>query len=602
MPSPDDWEKRRSSLAPDNRAVLLDLLRPPPDFTLDVALATTFTLDLEAALVAPLAFAAFDTSGPGDPIAALEAIRSVAERLTVFCQGGEIRVPQAASDLFAFLEPVVHEVRRPKPGHLFHPKLWMLRYVNNDGEQAVRLLVPTRNLTNDASWDAVLRLDGVPKGRPRATNRPLADLARWCVANTVRRVDRRRRQSIDSLIESVRRTEWEHPDGVTELQFHALGIGGSQRPDFTGNRHLVISPFINEEGLGIVAPGASTVVVSRPEQLELLPPAAIAGLDCRWFATLDVEDDGEISPLGDLHAKVVITEYAKRAYLFVGSANATGAAFGGNVEVLVELRGGPTALGIDAVLGDLAKVVEPCQISGGKELSEAEELRKTLDALLRDAALVAVQLRAESEATGDWTLHATTPTSIVEPDATKRATLELLSRPGYAIQAPASGPLSDSFVGVPIADITPFVILRVNLQGQTQTIEGATVLRASLMNDPPGRFDSVIARQVDSPAKFLRFLFLLLGMAGGGVPPWLQATGDGDVNGDAVPIRDLVELGVFEALTRALVANPAALEDLGRLIERLRATEVGRSTLPEGFDELWSAVTAAQQMVGMPSS
>src|SRR5690606_29397703 len=116
-------------------------------------------------------------------------------------------------------------------------------------------------------------------------------------------------------------------------------------------RHLVISPFVNEEGLKIVAPGDRTVVISRPEQLELLPPAAIANLDCRWFATLDVDEEGDLPSLGDLHAKVVITEYARRAYLFVGSANATGAAFGGNVEVLVELRGGPTSLGIDAVLG-----------------------------------------------------------------------------------------------------------------------------------------------------------------------------------------------------------------------------------------------------------
>lgn len=127
-------------LAPDDRAVLLDLLRPPPDMKLDVAVATTFTLDLEAALVAPLAFVAFDVAGPGDPIAVLEAVRSVASRLTVFCQAGETRAPHTASDLFAFLEPVVHEVRRPRTGHLFHPKLWLLRYVGVDDSESIRML------------------------------------------------------------------------------------------------------------------------------------------------------------------------------------------------------------------------------------------------------------------------------------------------------------------------------------------------------------------------------------------------------------------------------------------------------------------------------
>ena len=36
-------------LAPDNRALLLDALRPPPGYSLDRAVATTFTLDLETA-------------------------------------------------------------------------------------------------------------------------------------------------------------------------------------------------------------------------------------------------------------------------------------------------------------------------------------------------------------------------------------------------------------------------------------------------------------------------------------------------------------------------------------------------------------------------
>ena len=46
-------------LAPDNRALLLDALRPPPGCSLDRAVATTFTLDLETALMVPLALAGF---------------------------------------------------------------------------------------------------------------------------------------------------------------------------------------------------------------------------------------------------------------------------------------------------------------------------------------------------------------------------------------------------------------------------------------------------------------------------------------------------------------------------------------------------------------
>src|ERR1035441_10677015 len=272
---------------------------------LDVAVATTFTLDLDAALVAPLAFAAFDASGPGDPIAALEAIRSVADRLTIFCQAGEIRVPPHASDLFAFLEPVVHEVHRPRPGRLFHPKMWLLRYIGGNDE-VVRLLAPTRNLTNDASWDAVLRLDGVPSGGPVSANRPVADLIRWCMEHGVRSLRAERRAGLEGLVESVRRTHWDYPKDVQEIFFHALGVSTRTAPDFAGRRHLVISPFVTEGGLAIVAPSAGAVVISRPEQLEKLAPEVVDEIDCRVMTSVSADTDAhDASPLGALHAKVI---------------------------------------------------------------------------------------------------------------------------------------------------------------------------------------------------------------------------------------------------------------------------------------------------------
>lgn len=44
-------------LSPDGRALLVELLRPPPGTELVRGIATTFTLDLASALAAPLSFA-----------------------------------------------------------------------------------------------------------------------------------------------------------------------------------------------------------------------------------------------------------------------------------------------------------------------------------------------------------------------------------------------------------------------------------------------------------------------------------------------------------------------------------------------------------------
>ena len=167
-------------LAPDNRALLLDALRPPPGYSLDRAVGTTFTLDLETALMVPLAFAGFRFDENPDPIEIMEALRRMSERLDIFCQAGGISAAAWPSDLVALLEKSIHEVRRPRPGRIFHPKVWALRFLDSSDESWYRLVVLSRNLTASRSWDTVLWFDGKPQGRrPIADNAPLGRLLAW---------------------------------------------------------------------------------------------------------------------------------------------------------------------------------------------------------------------------------------------------------------------------------------------------------------------------------------------------------------------------------------------------------------------------------------
>src|SRR5688572_22729498 len=117
-------------LEPQSRTLLLDALRPPPDYRLDFAAGTTFTLDLVAMLVAPLAFALLDRSGPdgklvADPLALLEALRRNADRFALFCQAGRIAVPKPDRLVLSYLERNVIQVQAPYEG-VFHPKVWVM--------------------------------------------------------------------------------------------------------------------------------------------------------------------------------------------------------------------------------------------------------------------------------------------------------------------------------------------------------------------------------------------------------------------------------------------------------------------------------------------
>src|SRR5690606_21974945 len=95
-----------------------------------------------------------------DPIALLESVRRNAGRITLFCQAGNVRVPPPAQRLVAYLEQCIAEVQAPHPEGIFHPKVWLLRYLRAGEPVRYRFVCLTRNLTFDKSWDSILVLEG----------------------------------------------------------------------------------------------------------------------------------------------------------------------------------------------------------------------------------------------------------------------------------------------------------------------------------------------------------------------------------------------------------------------------------------------------------
>jgi len=54
-------------------------------------------------------------------------------------------------------------------------------------------------------------------------------------------------------------------------------------------------------------------------------------------------------------------------------------------------------------------------------------------------------------------------------------------------------------------------------------------------------------------------------------------------------------------MVRALARSPEKLDDVRHLVDGLRRTPEGAALLPEGFDEVWSAIWAAR-MAGKEAS
>ncbi|KOX07672.1 hypothetical protein ADK66_18960 [Micromonospora sp. NRRL B-16802] len=164
-----------------------------------------------------------------------------------------------------------------------------------------------------------------------------------------------------------------------------------------------------------------------------------------------------------------------------------------------------------------------------------------------------------------------------------RITAQLHTRRGEAIVLASGQPVDAEFAGLALVDITPFVIVSAeDSSGREQA-----VIVATLVGDPVHRLDHVIAQQIDTPEKFLRFLLLMLGL---GTDAAMLVSGDA---GGAGAWRSS-GTGIFELLLNALVDRPQQLDDLARLVSRLEASGDGSRLLPPGFSELWQVVTQAR--------
>ncbi len=149
-------------LTPQDRSLLLESLRPPEDYQLDVAIGTTYSLDLVAMMVAPVGFTLFDVDPNDssflqrDPLEIIEAVRRHAEQIVLFHEAGRIAVPRHFRPLLTYLEGRTIAVTAPKKNRAFHPKVWVIRYVNASGSVRYRLICLSRNLTFDRCWDTIL--------------------------------------------------------------------------------------------------------------------------------------------------------------------------------------------------------------------------------------------------------------------------------------------------------------------------------------------------------------------------------------------------------------------------------------------------------------
>ena len=354
-----------------------NLLLPPDGYTLNFAVGTTYSLDLEALTAVCLALGlAEDTDSAllQNPVSMLNALQKVSEKLLIFCEAGQIKMPSTPSALSLLLEKMIVPVALPKARGIshypaFHPKTWVLQYVNAQGDYHYRFAVLSRNLTFDRSWDVSFAMDSSKTAQTAQKTKPLMHyldfLRNQIQAGRVQNA-RSKRSALRKLCDAL--------DGVCfttdskefgdDFEIMPLGIGSGsydmnqdpllcQTPwtaDYSFHELVVFSPFVSgsliehwnrpEHSLT----DTTRTLITRKSELSKITTAQSSRFQIYTLKD-DIVDGEEAVSDGDadkqkqdIHAKIYLRKKYSDVDLYLGSMNATYSAVNKNVELMIRLR------------------------------------------------------------------------------------------------------------------------------------------------------------------------------------------------------------------------------------------------------------------------
>lgn len=596
--------------------LLTDALRPPAGYKVDIAVGTTYSLNLTALLLAPLSFALFDRDDSEDirsldPIRLLEAVRRYAGHTTVFCQAGGIHVPSQYRSILTFVEDSVREVAPSQDDALFHPKMWALRFADQDRNRLHRVIVLSRNLTLDRSWDTALILDEDNDGT--IDGAPAADFVRRLPTLTLRPLNGRRSDELQDLAATLERVQLAAPAPFTDGTLVPMGLDGNSVWPFPdkARRLLAISPFLTPKAVTrLSSVAAQRTVISRAESLEQVGSNALNGWEVNVLQRMaevdpheDVDDVSKAVPDGffeshdGLHAKTFVVDVDQNQSMVVtGSANLTTASWAGNVEFDAVLTGPTGSCGVSAVLHGspeapgLAQILEDYAVIAQEGI--AEEAATTgfeLEAFHR--RLAAGQPGLHIDTVDDERVTAVLSFDI--PIATPGTTTVRLASLGEG-QAKALD-VSLAWTIAP-TNVTPFVVVETAAGGGDAKVTRRCVLKAELTGAIDGRRQEAVFSILRSKDDVLRYLVFLLGDPSYDALFAEVAGIGGERFADADrPAQASADVALFEPLVRAAGRDQDALARVASLVEELRELPNGAELVPDGFEELWDVIWQVHQ-------
>lgn len=352
-----------------------NILMTPKGYKLESAVGTTYSLDLEALTSVAVCLGLSEEADSRlmqNPICMLNALQKVSNRLILFCEAGQIKVPSKPTALSVLLEKIVVEVALPKDKGVgrypaFHPKTWMLSYINSEGDRKYRFVVMSRNLTFDRSWDISFAMDSSKKVRQKRKSTPICNFLEYLARNVNKQcIDYlKKRNLIRKMMKEIKDISFSLDSKVFGENFEILPLGIGEKAykiendklfctqrgnaDSTFNELVIMSPFLSRSVItdfnlsDRALSECSRTLITRRSELVKLRECDVNNFTIYTLKDEIIDGEDEISDESsdkrkqDIHAKIYLRRKYADVDLYLGSMNASYSALNKNVEMMVKL-------------------------------------------------------------------------------------------------------------------------------------------------------------------------------------------------------------------------------------------------------------------------
>lgn len=326
-------------------------LIPPSGYELDYAIGTTYSLDLEALMIIPVSlFYSQRIEGTINELRydMLDAISKASEKIVIYYQNGQLKVPQKYHNLMSFWEKGIEKVTMPNHLSSFHPKTWIIRFEKKDSKARYRVLVTSRNLTFARDWDVAFVTEGEVTTETQSANTPLVNFLHYLNSKGRRKIP-------SKFLQELIKVKFDIPEKFSSLNFVPIGIPdvGSEKKynnpitSIRWDELLIVSPFLDKDTLEKVkCVRSNPFLLSRKEELDIIDENTLNKYKCWQFSNFFEQaeffeelEDGSGQPMAqNLHAKMYVGMNDNNIFWYLGSANCSAPAQERNIEFLIQLN------------------------------------------------------------------------------------------------------------------------------------------------------------------------------------------------------------------------------------------------------------------------